>query len=185
MSNQLFSPQVSKKKYVISPLEHGLATEFPSVHVPGTWSPSMENVRIAQHSLVKRFGYDTADRSLGATKTVYAVAIFQLSTGTRYTVYLTDTDLIRKDTGVGETWTSVGSGYTVPTNERWTWAVVGDKFCFTNGNVNVQYWTGTGSAADLNASVAVQARYCIEYANRLFIADYGATRDPYGVAGSK
>lgn len=174
-----------KFKYTISPLEHGLATEFPSPHIPGTWSPSMENVRIDQHSLKKRWGYDTADRSLGSTSTVYVIAVYQQSTGTRYTMYLTDTDLYRKDTGGGGTQTSVGSGYTIPTNERWTWAVVDDKFCFTNGDVNVQYWGGSGTATDLNAAVAIKARYCIEYANRLFIADYGTVRDPYMVGWSK
>ncbi len=61
--------------------------------------------------------------------------------------------------------------YTVPNNERWSYAIVDDKFCFTNGNENVQYWAGTGYAADLNATYAVKARYCIEYANRLFLAD--------------
>jgi hypothetical protein len=62
---------------------------------------------------------------------------------------------------------------------------VDDKFCFTNGDVNVQYWDGTGLADDLNAAVAIKARYCIEYANRLFIADYGTVRDPYMVGWSK
>lgn len=261
-----------KYKYIITPLEHGLATEFPSIHIPGTWSPSMQNIKIEQHSLKKRWGYDTADRSLGSSRTVYVIAVYQLSTGTRYTLYLTDQDLLAKETATDYTWSyktrtmttgkvtditgavvtgsaaclwkaaetagTIAAGdsfilsddqspyvepdaewaeiasidsetqitltasyggttgamnadykirhvYSVPANERWTWAVVGDKFCFANGNENVQYWGGTGYAANLNASVAVKARYCMEYANRLFIADYGATRDPYGFAWSK
>jgi hypothetical protein len=65
--------------------------------------------------------------------------------------------------------------YTVPTNERWSWAIVGDKFCFGNGNIPVQYWAGSGYAADLNAALALNARYMTEYANRLFLADVDAS----------
>jgi len=229
---------------------------------------------VDQHSLRKRPGYDTADRNLGSFRTVYVIAIFQKSNGDRWTVYLTDTDLIAKETATDKTWSyktrtyttglitditgAVVTGdadcvfataktngliaegdyfildddhtsdteedpqwetissidsetkitlstnyggitgifdpdksykirhlYSVPTNERWSWAVVGDKFCFTNGDVNVQYWGGSGYATNLNTTVAVKARYCIEYANRLFIADYDSTRNPYGIAWSK
>ena len=77
--------------------------------------------------------------------------------------------------------------YTTPSNERWAWAVVDDKFCFTNGNSNVQKWTGTGYASDLDATNAIKARYCIEYANRLVLADLSisGTRDPLMVQWSK
>jgi len=77
--------------------------------------------------------------------------------------------------------------YSIPTNERWVWAIVGDKFCFTNGNTDVQYWDGADYAEDLETglTVARQARYCIEFANRLIIADYGVTREPLGLAWSK
>jgi len=75
--------------------------------------------------------------------------------------------------------------YSVPSNERWTYAMVGDKFCFGNGDVPVQYYAGSGYAADLDATNANKARYMIEYADRLVIADYGTTRDPVGIAWSK
>lgn len=62
--------------------------------------------------------------------------------------------------------------YTTPEGERWTWAIVNDKFCFTNGNTNVQYWDGVlDYAADLNTVNASRARYCLNYADRLFLAD--------------
>jgi hypothetical protein len=75
--------------------------------------------------------------------------------------------------------------YTIPTGERWSWAIVDDKFCFGNGNINTQYWSGTGFTDDLNASVAIKARYLLHYANRLVIGDFGSTRDPLGIAWSK
>ena len=77
--------------------------------------------------------------------------------------------------------------YTVPNNERWSYAMVDDKFCFTNGETNVQYWTGTGYAAALDSTNAVKAKYCIEYANRLFLADcyISSNRAPYTVKWSK
>lgn len=77
--------------------------------------------------------------------------------------------------------------YTVPTNERWSWAIVGEKFCFTNGNTNVQYWAGSNYAGDLDSTNAKKARYCIEYANRLFLADLeiSGVRSPITVKWSK
>ena len=80
--------------------------------------------------------------------------------------------------------------YSVPANERWSWCILGDKFIFTNGNTDVQYWTDTLTyAAALNSTYAKQARYCTEFANRLFIADIynesTADRDPYMVRWSK
>jgi len=78
--------------------------------------------------------------------------------------------------------------YTTPTNERWSYAVVDNQFFFTNGNTNLQAYSGSGYADDGDTSatsmVAVKARYCIPYANRLIIADYGSTRDPLGIAWS-
>jgi hypothetical protein len=77
--------------------------------------------------------------------------------------------------------------YSVAVNNRWQHAIVGDKFCFGNGTTNVQYWNGTGYAADLNATNANKARYLIEYANRLCLADYftGSTRFPLSFKYSK
>lgn len=62
--------------------------------------------------------------------------------------------------------------YSTPVQGRWAWAISGDKFCFTNGQTNVQYWDGVlGYAVDLNATSASRARYCLNYADRLFLAD--------------
>ncbi|GAG17853.1 unnamed protein product, partial [marine sediment metagenome] len=60
--------------------------------------------------------------------------------------------------------------YTVPTRERWTSCVCKDKFVFTNGNVDVQAYTGTGYASALDSTNAKKARYCLSYAQRLLIA---------------
>lgn len=77
--------------------------------------------------------------------------------------------------------------YTTPSNERWSWCIVDDKFIFTNGNTHVQAWIGSNFAVNLETAytVATKARYCIEYADRLVIADYGSTRDPVKIAWSK
>jgi len=78
--------------------------------------------------------------------------------------------------------------YSVPTDERWSYAIVGDKFCFTNGNENVQYWDGAAATAtDLDSTNAVKARYALNYANRLFLADcyVSGTREPWTVKWSK
>jgi len=78
--------------------------------------------------------------------------------------------------------------YSLPTDERWAYAMVGDKFCFTNGSENVQYWDGAAATADnLDSTNAVKARYCLSYANRLFLADtyIDGSRAPWTLKWSK
>jgi hypothetical protein len=71
--------------------------------------------------------------------------------------------------------------YTCPIGERWSYATVAGKFCFSNGNTLVQYWGGddpeiTSPATDnfvtdLNATYAKQSKYMIGYAGRLWLAN--------------
>jgi len=79
--------------------------------------------------------------------------------------------------------------YSVPDGDRWSVAIVDNKFCFTNRNVNVQYWSGEDgeNATDLDSTNAKEARFAIEYANRLFLADLeiSGTREPWSVQWSK
>ena len=77
--------------------------------------------------------------------------------------------------------------YSVPTNSRWSYVLMNDALYFSNGNVNVQAYTGSNYAGDLDATNAVEARYMIEYANRLVLADLegsGSVRDPWLVKWS-
>lgn len=77
--------------------------------------------------------------------------------------------------------------YTTPSNEVPFTAVVDNFFCFGNGNINVQKYSGSGYASDLDATNAINARYGIEYANRLFLADLqvSGSRDQLTVQWSK
>ncbi len=159
------------EKYIISPIEHLLSLDKPSLHMfSGAADWPSKNLTIDQKRLKKRWGY-LEDRDV--EENVQLICIYQQNDGTRWTLYLTDTDFIKKDSGTGlDDWTSIKSAaYTVPANERWQVAVVADKFCFTNGNVNVQYWAGSGTAAALDSTYATNAKYCIEYGNRLCLAN--------------
>jgi hypothetical protein len=75
--------------------------------------------------------------------------------------------------------------YAVPDGERWSWAAVNDNIYFGNGGDYVQVYTGVDMCTNLDTTNAVQARYLIEYANRLVLADYGATREATSVKWSK
>ena len=82
--------------------------------------------------------------------------------------------------------------YAVPTNERWSWCIVQDAsnnnlLIFTNGGDYVQSWNGAGTATALDSTNAVKARYCIEYADRLILADMylSGSRRAYTVKCSK
>jgi len=94
---------------------------------------------------------------------------------------VTDADTLELTANYGGTATTdeykIRKVYTTPTGERWTWAIVNDKFCFTNGNTDVQYWDGSGYAAPLNATNASRARYCLNYADRLCLADLYFSED--------
>jgi hypothetical protein len=72
--------------------------------------------------------------------------------------------------------------YTVPSGERWSWAVVNGKLCFGNGNTNTQYWDpATPAAVELNATYAQKARYMVAYDERLWLADMtvSGSRNPW------
>lgn len=77
--------------------------------------------------------------------------------------------------------------YSVPTNERWNYAIINDKLIFTNGNVDVQSYTGSGVASALDSTNAVKAKYCIEYADRAVLADLyiSGSREAFTVKWSK
>lgn len=82
--------------------------------------------------------------------------------------------------------------YEVPTNERWTWCIVQDAsnnnlLIFTNGGDYVQSWNGAGRATNLDTTNAVKARYCLEFADRLVLADMylSGSRRAYTVKCSK
>jgi hypothetical protein len=50
--------------------------------------------------------------------------------------------------------------------------MVNDDFIFTNGDVNVQYYnTSLSAATDVDATYAVKAKYCTTFADRLILAD--------------
>ena len=53
----------------------------------------------------------------------------------------------------------------------WSYATVGDKFCFTNYNEHVWYWSGSGYATPLDSTNATGFKYCIAYADRLVLAN--------------
>ena len=112
---------------------------------------------------------------------------------------ITNTSIFTEGTYAGTTGDLLGDPkhykirkvYSVPSGERWQYATVAGKFCFTNGNVYGQYWSGTDTdyATDINTASIYQARYCVAYANRLWTADmYDAglgTRNPWILRGSK
>ena len=258
---------MSRKRFFFRPMQKGIDTRYPSMHMDSSFAnwPS-KNIFIDEYAIMKRPGYDTADRSLGDDTEVQQIVIYQLKDGNSYTMYLTPGNLHQKETSGSNTWsyktetyttgtitgvsgtTVTGSStawntagleagdkfivdsdhsaaieedsdwgtissitddthleltasysnasgtykarkvYTTPTDERWAYALVDDQFCFTNGNTNLQSYPGSGYASDCDTSVsgavAIKPRYCLAYANRLVIADYGSTRNPQGVAWS-
>jgi len=261
------------KPYLMRPIQHMLDASQTSLHQGvGYAGWGTQNLQLFQKSMKKRQGY-VEDRDLGQYVNVQQILTHQTKPGVRSTVFLTDTDFIKRETASNETWsyrtekyntgkvtnittaTVTGDGdcvwntaglaagdkfilttdytaakepnndwatiltaaateivlttsysgttgdmtgdylirkvYSTPTNERWQYATVDGKLCFTNGSTNVQYWAGGATyAADLNATYATRARYCIEYANRLILGDlwfpYGAAvRHPLTIRCSK
>jgi len=83
--------------------------------------------------------------------------------------------------------------YSVPSGDRWQYAFIDEKFCFVNGAVNPQYWDGGAATygTDLEATPTHTklAKYCIEYGNRLVLADMyidgTSQRSPWTIRWSK
>ena len=99
-----------------------------------------------------------------------------------------DTHIVLLDAYTGATSSgayTIRKQYAVPSGERWSWAKVNDYVYFANGANYIQVYTGSGMCSHLNTTSAVQARYIIEYANRLLQADYGSTREATSVWWSK
>ena len=88
----------------------------------------------------------------------------------------------------GSTWTKaykIRKIYSVPTNESWGHCIVADSLVVVNGDIQPQYWAGSNYLANIDDSDTInKARYCIEYGNRVLVADYGSTRAPTSVAWS-
>lgn len=82
-------------RYPIRPMAHAISTDFPSLFMEPGFSPWVLNGRIVQGSFQKRWGY-TLDRQLAVP--VYGIVLYQKIDGTRYTLYMTETDIIKKET---------------------------------------------------------------------------------------
>ena len=106
------------KRYVIRPLEHGLVSDYPSLHTPHGFTPDILNCKVDQRSIKNRFGLGTTYRDLGSGVEVQVITLQSMKSGTRHSLYLTrnyvdttgngtpDTivgDLCQQKTGANET----------------------------------------------------------------------------------
>ena len=158
--------------YIIKPLEHLLSLELPSLHMfPGAAAWPSKNLNINQKRMKKRWGY-SEDRDIGdPTQLVY---IYQQRNGTRNTMYLTEADLILKETAdSSDTWryrtetyttgnvTNI-TGATVTGNGSTNWNTSGlaryDKFILTKDHTADQEPSGGDSnwATILSVDTATQ-----------------------------
>jgi hypothetical protein len=81
-------------RYSITPIALGINTSSPELFTNQVYSPRVVNGRIDQNSFIKRWGY-LLDRTLPGP--VYNIVLFALPDGTRHTLYLTDTDLLKRE----------------------------------------------------------------------------------------
>ena len=92
--------------YAILPLEHMMATDKPRLFVEAGFGWWVYNGKADKSSFVKRWGY-SQHRNLGDTAPIYNIAIFQTSDGSAHTIYLTDKDACRKESGAGTGYTDL------------------------------------------------------------------------------
>lgn len=141
-------------KYIIRPLESGISTQYSNLFTPHGFSPFCQNGRIHQKSFCKRWGY-TSHRTLG--EKVQAIAIFPLAAGDRYTMYLTDTNVAKRESGTGKTFSYLTEAYT------------------TSGidSISGKTVTGTGTLDWTTAGVAAGDKFILNIA-----ADYTSDAEP-------
>ena len=92
-----------RKRYFFRPPDSGLDTSAPSLHLPANINAwPMKNVDIDRRSIMKPWGYNTADRTLN--NPCLNVGMYEMISGTRHTMYLTEADLCQRETAAGKTY---------------------------------------------------------------------------------
>ena len=118
-------------------MQKGIAMHHPSMHMDAGFANwPTKNVIVDEYSIKKRPGYHTTDRNLGAGINVHKIEIFPLKDGTRYTMYLTPTDLCQKETAGSNTWSYKTATYT-------TGLISGVSGTTVTGDGDVNWATGT------------------------------------------
>ena len=99
--------------YIIRPTEHVLSTDYPDFNLSFQYAGwPTKNMKIRQKSLQNRWGYSEY-RDIGFE--ILDIALFETTAGSRYTLVLTETDLIKIETASGKTWSFQTPEYTTGT----------------------------------------------------------------------
>ena len=163
--------------YIIRPTEHVLSTDYPDFNLSFQYAGwPTKNMKIRQKSLQNRWGYSEY-RDIGFE--ILDIALFETTAGSRYTLVLTETDLIKIETASGKTWSFQTPEYTtgtvteitaegVVTGNGTTWSTnlaAGDKFILDDdytedaeprgGDAN---WATIGTV-DTNTQISLSAAY--------------------------
>jgi len=152
------------KPYLMRPISHMLDTSVTSLHQNvGYAGWGIQNLTMQQRSMQKRWGY-TEDRDLGEYVNVQQVLIHQTVSGTRSTVFLTDTDAIKRESA--GTWSyiteenttgtidSITTTAVVGTDTKWTddGIAAGDYFIMDDDHSSTaepdSHWVRIASVAD-------------------------------------
>ena len=126
-----------RKRFFFRPMQRGISTQHPSMNMDASFSGwPTKNVIVDEYSIKKRPGYHTADRNLGSGIGIQQIAIFPLKDGTRFTMYLTPTDLCQKETAGSNTWSYKTATYT-------TGLITGVSGTTVTGDADVNWATGS------------------------------------------
>lgn len=98
-----------RRKYIITPLEHGLNTEYPSLLLEPNFSPWCKNIKISKREIQKRKGYSLF-RTIN--QEVLNIILYQKKDGNRFMVVLTPTDAIKI---TSTSWEYITQSYTTGT----------------------------------------------------------------------
>jgi hypothetical protein len=105
-----------------------------------------------------------------AQEPINGIVDFFTSAGSRVQAIITPTRLLKWD-GAALTWTPITGTLSGTTVDMFSWSVVNHKLLFCQGVDKVKLWDGIGATFADAAAGAVPARYAIELATHLLVAD--------------
>lgn len=128
------------------------------------------NVTLRKSNVTVRTSYNALTAMPNPQEPINGIADFFTNTGARVQVIITPTRLLKWD-GAANDWVVITGTLTGAITDLFSWTVVNHKLLFSQGVDKVQLWDGiTAGFADASVN-AVPARYAIELATHVLVAD--------------
>lgn len=158
----------------------GVQSELPPTEIENYGFQDATNVIFRRGAASVRPGFTALTPIPGIQEPIIGVVDFFNNLTTRIACVMTPTRLLRWNGSPANDWTEItGPGFTGGPTQLWSWDVVGQKLCFSQGADPIWIWDGvSGSYVSADPVNAPPANYLAEIGLHLMAADTieGGTR---------